>query len=244
MKRALLLVLIILSLALGAVIAYSILYIYPYQRGYRASEGQQYPIASVQTMTIVPEIISPPAALTVTQKNATEIQQLSQGVTPLATPRDLRGSLYQTAEITNISISDGKIYLSLRLIIGGASNLTHNISISKISLTPTPFPLGWNGSSWVYGDDEARCLARIPIPLKILSYRYRVSYMDNKTATIDLEITVGREKGVIYGPYTLSLLIKQGNTYINITRDIPLGGYIEPAGPPPTEILEKISRCR
>ncbi|MEM4971241.1 MAG: hypothetical protein QXE01_08325 [Sulfolobales archaeon] len=233
-----------LSLALGAIIAYSILYIYPYQRGYRASEGQQYPIASAQTMTIVPEIISPPTALTVAPRNATEVQQLSQGVAPLATPRDLRGSLYQGAEITNISISNGKIYLTLRLIMGGASNLTHNISISRISLTPAPFPIGWNGSSWVYGDDEARCLARIPIPIRITSYKYNISYIDNRILIIDLEISIGRERGAIYGPYTLSMLMRQGNTYIDITRKIYLGGYVEPVEPPPTEILNKISMCR
>jgi hypothetical protein len=84
---------------------------------------------------------------------AVEIQQLSSSI------GIARGSIYQRAEISNISISDGKISLSLRLIIGGVSNLTRNISISRISLTPTPLPLGWNGSSWVYGDDEARCLA-------------------------------------------------------------------------------------
>ncbi len=247
MKRISLLVLAMLSLAFGAVIAYSILYVYPYQRGYKTSEGQNYPAALAQTMTIVPEItqsISPGNITGYTTSSpavpiaAVEVQQLSSSM-------DIAmGSIYQRAEISNISISDGKIYLSLRLIIGGVSNLTRDISISRISLTPTPFPLGWNGSSWVYGDDEARCLARIPIPLKVTSYKYRVSYIDNKTATIDLEISIGRERGTIYGPYTLSILIKQGNTYINITRDIPLGGYVEPREPPPTEILEKISRCR
>jgi len=251
LARTALPILIAISLVLGVSVAYSILYIYPYTRG-APLQPQETPTAT--TATVIPEIplptysegrgagnLSTASTINITPAAQATAEGLGRAIPPLATPSPV-GAGIRSVEITNISAVDGKIYLRIRLTVVGGAVTAENISILEVALTPVPFPYGWNGSSWASGPEEARCLLRVPMPLKILSYSYRVSYEDGRSAQIDLELSVDR-RASIFGPYSLSIVLKKGGLYLNIAREVPLGGYRDPPGSPPPEIRERASSC-
>jgi len=247
-------IMVFISLVLGVSLAYSILYIYPYARG---APLQPHEKAAEIVMTVIPEAPTPTYSVeggagsvvnisTALKSNTTPLalptaEGLRTDLPPGATPAPM-GAGIRSIEITNISIEGGRIYLRLRLTMVGEITASEKISIVRVSLTPLPFPYGWNGSSWVYGPEEDRCLVRVSTPIKILAYSYRVFYEGERRALVDLELRVDKRTS-IYGPYELSIVLEKDSRYINIAGDVPLGGYRNPPGSPPHEILEKASTC-
>ncbi|HWQ16570.1 MAG TPA: hypothetical protein VNL13_01885 [Sulfolobales archaeon] len=225
MDRALL-VMIAIALILGMVVSYSTLYFYPYQeQPLREAAG------ATQALNISREITIP---LSVQHETSRASQQI-EGAAPITTTPPLtiyRGhAVIVGAELLGILENDGKIYLTIRLNIGGNLSEARDLSLVRVTLTPLAFPYAWNGSSWVYGADEERCLARIPLPVEIVSHSYNISSVEGQSIVMSLRLDLDRPS--VYGRYSLSILVKLGNNYYNIEREVGLGGYVNPPHPSP-----------
>jgi len=224
-----LLVMIAIALILGVAVSYSILHLYPYQK---------QPLGEVagatQALNISREITIP---LSIQHEISRASQQI-EGATPLlppSPPATYRGyAVIVGAELLRILEGGGKIYLTIRLNIGGNLSEARDLSLVRVTLTPLPFPYAWNGSSWVYGVDEERCLARIPLPVRIVSHSYDISSVEGQSVTMSLRLDLDRPS--VYGRYSLSILVKLGSNYYNIEREVGLGGYVNPPHPSPMRI--------
>ncbi len=226
----LLAIMIIAALALGILVGYSVLYLYPYQRQTGGS----------QVIGIVANATSTPITIPLASPADQAVQRAASGYggevygdnatftmpSPMASQQDLRYPRIISAELLEIRGDGGKIYLAIKLYIGGNLSGTKDLSIARVLLTPLPFPYAWNGSSWVYGSDEERCLVRIALPIKILYYSYNAS--QTSPYEISLSIKLDLDRGNVYGRYGLSIIVKLGSNYYNISREVGLGGYIDP----------------
>ena len=217
------LALIVVSLVIGAVVSYSILYLYPYQRSFGGmiSTGQAPGNISTQITTI------PLGA----QREIWGTGSQPTGA-PLATNEGYARVL--GAELLEIREEGGRIYLIIGLSIGSDLSEAGNISLVRVTLSPLAFPYAWNGSSWVYGDDEKRCLSRIALPVRIVSYSYTISSGEGRLVIMSLKLDLDRSN--VFGKYNLSIIMKLGTNYYNITRELGLGGYADPAHPSAAKI--------
>lgn len=228
----LLIAMIIASLVLGVVVGYSVLYLYPYQRqpaGGVASETGEINVTSGGREIEIP-LTMPVAEQGVVSSLRTENNATTEKTPGMLYPR----ARISGAELLKLQGENGKIYFTIRLSIGGNLSDARDLVISRVALEPLPFPFAWNGSSWVYGADEEKCLARIALPVKITSYSYNVSSAEDHSAIISLKLDLDRAN--VYGRYSLSIVVKLGPNYYNIAREIGLGGYVDPPGQSGTKI--------
>jgi len=245
MARIVLPIMIVVSLALGVLVGFVFLYIYPYEgrAGGGITQATATQVISIPAVMRQQSVEAYPAHASITSNETREYPPTIGAVKRVSTQAQ-PFRIYR-AEIINITQDGDKIYLRLVLSIeGGTLNMSDPrgvFNITRITLNPSPFPLGWNGSSWVYGSEEARCVTRIPGDLRILSYSYMAQALDNGSIEVDLELVLNRDNP--YGPYNLSIILKMGAEYYNIYREIDLGGYRPPITSPPREIAQRLFQC-
>lgn len=221
----LLAIMIVAALVLGVFVGYSVLYLYPYQRA-----PQERAASTASTQITVPLEVGRASG------SAVEHPPAEGGYGGNATAAPLMAVSTPTqrlrivgAELLSLREDGGRIYFRIRLYMGGNLSGAEDLSVARVTLTPLPFPYAWNGSSWVYGADEERCLVRIALPVRVVSYSYNVSSIDDRGVILSMTLDLDRVN--VYGKYGLSILVKLGSSYYDIAREIGLGRYRDPQEP-------------